>query len=59
MEKKIYEKPQIEILVFAPGSIVQAAEGYWENGVWYPSSPDNDGDIIVTLPDDEDVHPFF
>lgn len=62
MEKKLYEKPQIEILVFAPTAMVQTAEGYWdENGVWHPSGGDNDGDVVVTMPGTGDggYTPFF
>ena len=46
MEKKLYEKPQVEILMFVPSATVQT--GYVDgNGNWVESGPQNDGDIIV------------
>lgn len=49
MEKKLYEKPQLEILVFVPSNAVQT--WYDENGVWHDSG-EGPGEVVSSVPDD-------
>ena len=53
MEKQLYEKPQVEILVFVPSAVVQT--GAIDGDQWIPSGPQNDGDIVGETPE----YPFF